>query len=89
MSERLEERLKRMIVDRLFLRLAPDDIAEDKSLVDDYGVDSVQLLELVVGLEEEFGLVIDDDEFKVDNFRSVANLAAYVRGKLGEGASPA
>lgn len=82
MSERLEDRLKRMIVDRLFLKLDPAAIEEGKSLVEHYGVDSVQLLELVVGLEEEFGLVIGDQEFKVENFSSVANLAQYVRGKL-------
>ncbi len=83
MSERIEDRLKRMIVDRLFLKLAPEDIEEDKSLIETYGVDSVSLLELVVGIEEEFGVVIGDKEFKVDNFKTVAALAAFVRSKLG------
>jgi acyl carrier protein len=83
MAERIEERLKRMIVQRLFLKLAPEEIAEDKSLLTDYGVDSVSLLELVVGLEEEFGVVVGDDEFKVANFETVAALAGFVRGKLG------
>ena len=82
MAERIEDRLKRMIVDRLFLKLAPEDIEEDKSLIETYGVDSVSLLELVVGIEEEFGVVIGDKEFRVDNFKTVAALAAFVRSKL-------
>ena len=83
MSDRIEDRLKRMIVDRLFLKVRPEELEEDKSLIDFYGVDSVCLLELVVGIEEEFGVVIADDEFKVDNFQTVAALAAFVRAKLG------
>ena len=82
MSERIEDRLKRMIVERLFLKIAPEKILEDKSLIETYGVDSVSLLELVVGIEEEFGVVIGDQEFRVDNFKTVAALAGFVRAKL-------
>ncbi len=81
MTDRLEDQLKRMIVKRLFMRIAPEAIDEQKSLIDAYGVDSVSLLELVVGLEEEFGIQIGDGEFSVANFESVTALAAYVRGK--------
>ncbi len=81
-EERMEDRLKKMMVERLFMRVAPEEIEEDKSLIDHYGVDSVSLLELVVGIEEEFGVQVDDDEFSVSNFETVANLAAFVRGKM-------
>ena len=82
MAERIEDRLKRMIVERLFMKIDPADLIEDKSLIDDYGVDSVSLLELVVGLEEEFGVSVGDDDFSVDHFQSVAALAEFVRTKL-------
>lgn len=81
MSERTEDRLKRMIVDRLFLPMAPEEIEDDKSLIDDYGVDSVSLLELVVGLEEEFGIQVGDEEFDVAHFESVSALADFLRKK--------
>ena len=82
MTERIEDRLKRMIVQRLFMKIAPEALEDGKSLINDYGVDSVSLLELVVGLEEEFGVHIEDDEFSVANFETVSALAAFVRGKL-------
>lgn len=85
MAERMEDRLKRMIVERLFIKVAPGEIEEDRSLVEGYGVDSVSLLELVVGLEDEFGVVVEDDEFDVKHFETVAALAAFLRNKdVGE-----
>jgi len=84
MNENTENRIKKMIVNRLFLKIQPEDIESDKSLVDSYGVDSVSLLELVVGIEEEFGLQIGDDEFDIKNFSTVAALTAFVEKKLSE-----
>jgi acyl carrier protein len=78
----IESKLKAMIVERLFLQVAPEDIVTDASLVDAYGVDSVCLLELVVGLEEAFGVVIEDGDFDVRNFISVAALRDFVKSRL-------
>jgi acyl carrier protein len=78
----IESKLKQMIVERLFLSVAPEDIQTDASLVDAYGVDSVCLLELVVGLEEAFGVVIEDGDFDVRNFISVAALRDFIKARL-------
>lgn len=77
----IEATLKAMIVDRLFLKIAPSDIETDSSLVDVYGVDSVSLLELVVGLEEQFGITVEDGDFNVQNFLTVA-LRDFVKERL-------
>ncbi len=81
-QQSIEDRLKKMIVERLFLNISPEEIEQDKSLINDYGVDSLNLLELVVGLEEEFGIVMEDDEFKVSNFETVTALSNFVRSRL-------
>ena len=81
-SENIEDRLKNMIVERLFMKIAPEDIDCQKSLIESYGVDSVSLLELVVGVEEEFAIEVGDEDFNVESFQSVDALAAFVRGKL-------
>lgn len=78
----IEAKLKQMIVERLFLQVAPSAILTDASLIDTYGVDSVCLLELVVGLEEAFGVVIEDGDFDVRNFISVAALRDFVKARL-------
>ncbi len=71
-----------MIVERLFLKVPPEAIQEEASLMDAYGVDSVSLLELVVGLEEEFGIVVSEEDFDVRHFETVAALARFVRERL-------
>jgi len=81
-TKQIESKLKEMIVDRLFLQVAAADIETDASLVTAYGVDSVCLLELVVGLEEAFGIVIEDGDFDVRNFCSVAALRDFVSARL-------
>ncbi|MBP5320250.1 MAG: acyl carrier protein [Kiritimatiellae bacterium] len=78
----IERKLKEMIVERLFLQVSPDEMETDASLIDRYGVDSVCLLELVVGLEDAFGIVIEDSDFDVRNFISVAALRDFVMARL-------
>ncbi len=78
----IERRLKTMIVERLFLDVEPEELQTDASLMDVYGVDSVCLLELVVGLEDEFGIQIGDGDFNVKNFESVAALKEFVEQHL-------
>ena len=64
------------------MKVAPEAMETEASLIDDYGVDSVALLELVVGLEDEFGIQIEDGDFNLQNFESVASLASFVRERL-------
>lgn len=77
----LKSRLKAMIVERLFLPVKAEDIADNASLMDTYGVDSVALFELAVGLEDEFGVAMEDVDFKIDSFRDVNAIAELVRDK--------
>ena len=59
MSETLE-RVKGIVV--LHLGVSPDKAAETAMLVDDLEADSLDIVELVMAFEEEFGIAISDDE---------------------------
>ncbi len=80
----IESRLRHMIVDRLFLSVDPADIPPDVSLSEEFGVDSVNLLELVVGLEEEFGLELDGGDFNAAHFGTFAALLEFVVSRSDE-----
>jgi acyl carrier protein len=80
----VEDVLKEMIVERLFLKVEPSAIGNEDKLMETYEVDSVRLLEIVVGLEEVFGVSLEDDEFSIERFETVKAIADLVREKLGQ-----
>jgi len=55
-----EERVKQIIVDQL--GVAPEQVTAEASFIDDLGADSLDTVELVMALEEEFETEIPDEE---------------------------
>jgi acyl carrier protein len=82
----LNAELKRFIVRRLRLeRVDPDSIQDDAPLVGGgLDLDSIDLLELVVGLEKEYGLKIADVAEGRRILTSVRSLAEFVTGQRGD-----
>lgn len=63
------------------LHLNGIEITEDSSFRDDFGADSIDLVEMVMALEEEFGVEISYEEV-VDHVKTVGDALEYMR-KLG------
>ena len=55
-------------------------VTEDLSLKDDLDADSVDLMEFVLTIEDEFGIEIDDEE--IDNLQSVADVLAIIKNRI-------
>ena len=79
----LKQQLKAMIVERLFLKVDPGDIPDDVNLMETYGVDSVNIFEIVVGLEDEFGISLAEEDFSIEAFATVDGIAELVTRKRG------
>ena len=58
--ENLEQRVKKIVAEQLGRNI--DEVKNESSFVDDLGADSLDTVELVMALEEEFGVEIPDDE---------------------------
>ena len=56
----VEERVKKIVVEQL--GVGDDQVGSESSFVDDLGADSLDTVELVMALEEEFGTEIPDEE---------------------------
>ena len=56
----VEERVKQIVVEQLGVK--EDEVTPDASFVDDLGADSLDTVELVMALEEEFNCEIPDEE---------------------------
>ena len=80
-TELLETRLKSLLVERLFLKTSPAAIADDDDLFAKWGVSSPHVMEIVIGLEEIFGVTFEDDEFGMKKFQTIKLIAAAVRAK--------
>lgn len=78
--------VKKLVVERLFLETAPETIGDDENLLEKFGVDSVRMFEIVVGLEETFGVSFADQDFSVERFATARKIAEVVAAKTAGGA---
>lgn len=87
-SQDLKARIKTMLVDRLKLEVDPGEIEDDAPLFSEegLGLDSIDALELVLGVEQELGVRIDDEEVGSKAFASVSALADFVQERMDSGA---
>jgi acyl carrier protein len=60
---------------------------DETSFLEEGIVDSMGIMELVMFVEENFGITVDDDDLVPENFDSVGKLAAYVMKKSSASAA--
>ena len=75
MSGNVEERVKKIIMEQLGVK--EEDVTPEASFIDDLGADSLDTVELVMALEEEFGCEIPDDA--AENITTVKNAIDYIQ----------
>ncbi len=56
--------------------------SDDASFLNEGIIDSMNVLELVTFVEEEFNITVEDQDIVPDNFDSVTKLAAFIRHKM-------
>ena len=73
------DRVKKVIVEQL--DVAEEEVTPTASFVDDLGADSLDVVELVMGLEEEFEIEIPDED--AEKLRTVGDAIGYLNSKMG------
>jgi acyl carrier protein len=74
-SATLEEKVKKIIIDQLGVDEA--EVTGEAKFIDDLGADSLDTVELVMALEEEFGIEIPDEE--AEKIATVQDAIGYIR----------
>lgn len=69
------DKVKKIIVEQLGVE--EDDVVMEASFIDDLGADSLDIVELIMALEEEFDLEIPDSE--AENISTVGNAVDYIK----------
>lgn len=78
MEKTAERRVIEIVVEQL--GVGEDEVVPEASFVDDLGADSLDLVELIMAMEEEFGLEISDEE--AEKIRTVQDVINYVNGHI-------
>ena len=82
MHDELKRQIKQAIVRSLRLPISPDEIQDDVALFGEgLGLDSIDALELVLGLEQEFGVSIDDQQVGSQVLSTVNSIVQFIAEK--------
>lgn len=57
-----------------------DTVTEDSAIVDDLGADSLDVVEILMAVEENFGITIPDED--IPNLKTVRDMMAYVEANI-------
>jgi acyl carrier protein len=76
-SEDISERIKSIIVDQL--GVAMEDVTPQASFIEDLGADSLDIVELIMALEEEYNMEIPDED--AEKIQTVNDVITYVQAK--------
>ena len=74
----VEERVKHIVVEQL--GVDEEEVKTEATFVDDLGADSLDVVELVMALEEEFGLEISDED--AEKLLTVKHAIDYIQGNV-------
>ncbi len=75
MAQSSEDRLKKIIADQL--SVSEEEVVPDANFIDDLNTDSLDLVELIMSLEEEFSVKISDED--AEKIRTVQDAMDYLQ----------
>ena len=79
----VQDKVRSIIAEQLGVKL--EEVTPQASFIDDLGADSLDTVELVMALEEEFGIEIPDEE--AEKMVTVGDAIKYIDEKAGQKAS--
>jgi len=79
MAKATEDRMIEIITERL--GVSKEEVRPEASFIDDLGADSLDIVELVMAMEEEFDIEIPDEE--AEKIQTIGDAIAYLKGQQG------
>jgi acyl carrier protein len=75
MADNIETKVREKIAEQL--GVAADEVKSESSFIEDLGADSLDIVELVMALEEEFNIEISDED--AEKIRTVKDVVGYIQ----------
>jgi acyl carrier protein len=79
MADNIQEKVTEIIVEQL--GVSADQVKPESKMIEDLGADSLDAVELVMAVEEEFGIEVPDEE--AEKLASVGDIIAHVEAAQG------
>jgi acyl carrier protein len=80
-SKETIEALKQLVVEVTQVTIDPHSIRDSANLFNDCGLDSTSVIDLVLSIEEKFGVSLDEDELVVTLFQDLSKLCSLIEAK--------
>ena len=77
----IENKVREYMLENYLFTDDPNALADGDSFLDKGIIDSTGILEVIMFIEDEFGVKVEDDEMIPENLDSVANIAAFINKK--------
>jgi len=79
MADNAEERLRKIIAEQL--GVSEEEVVPEASFIDDLNADSLEMVDLIISLEEEFGIQVSDED--AERIKTVKDALDYLNDRLG------
>lgn len=80
MTESVEKRVKDLVVEKLGVK--EEDVTNEASFTNDLGADSLDTVELVMALEDEFNTEVPEEEY--EKITTIQEAVDYIKSKMNE-----
>jgi len=77
-GESLKNRIRRILIDSLELKLKENEIRDSTNFDDLFGLDSIAVVEFVIALEKEFEITIESERLTSSSLKNLDGLSAYI-----------
>ena len=80
MSDEIDFEIRAVLASVLDNGITADDISVDADMIIDYGIDSLQVINFLLSIEDTFDVELDYENLELDHLRSVREFTDFVAG---------